>query len=144
MKRMLFLLIFTATLFPISLFAQDTQKVKFSNNFDLIQVGIAQQNSNNQRAFAGLVFGYHFTTVELGRLNTLGLGIGYVVAHRQKSFYGTNKAQHDLALTTSQSVRLNKRGLAEDPTVYVYFNLTYAYHLVNQRHGLYFGFSLGS
>lgn len=132
---LLFLAVFAAL--PTTSYAQDA---KFTNYVDIVQLGVlTDPASTDLEPLSGILLGYHFTTLELGRLNTLGFGVGWTLTNKP-AYSHTKYAGNDLAVTTSQSIRLTDNGSTEDN---VYFNFTYGYNLVNQMHGIYFGFSFG-
>ena len=71
MKRILVVLLLLGVFaaLPTNVSAQ------FTNHTDFLQLGvITDRDREDLNPFSGLVIGYHFTTVEVGRLNTLGLG----------------------------------------------------------------------
>lgn len=141
-KRILFCLM----LFPIfaGTAAIAQAETKFKNHIDFLQPGtLLLSNVNlkksNLKSYSLLALGYHFTTVELGRLNTLGFGFGITATKSERhNERGENKRIGDWAVTTSQSIRLSG-GNREN----AYLNMTYGFNMLERTHGLYIGLSEG-
>lgn len=131
------LLLVGFAVFPANSYAQGA---KFTNYGDGLQLGVLTNPGHTDlKPLSGILLGYHFTTVELGRWNTLGFGVGWTITDEPK--YPRVQTQgFDFALTTSQSIRLSDYGPGK---INAYLSVTYGYNLYNRTQGIYFGFSAG-
>lgn len=112
------------------------QTKHFSSHIDFLQVGKTSGDS------WAVTAGYHFTTLEMKRFSTLGLGVAWLGVN------GTNSASpyQDIALTMPiATIRLGKPPHSDKvPSPTYFFNVNYGYGLIHKEHGLFIGISFGS
>ncbi len=131
--------------FPVKSYAQNSN---FQNHLDFLWVG---EDSGQNGRFGGLIAGYHFTFLEIGRVNLGGPGIGLMMVHDRELARTSDEARYDtskngswtnmkygLGLTAPMSVSIydNKKGGA------LYFNMSYVYNMSTKSHAALFGFSI--
>lgn len=88
------------------------------------------------------ISGYHFTTLQMKRLNTLGLGIGWLGVNSTE----TLQSYQDIAIITPlASIRMGKLSSNDEVrSPIAYFNINYGYGLIHKRHELFMGISFGT
>ena len=146
MRNFILVLSFAAMfLFPSTALAQSK---KVSQHFDLLQTNslsnlmrFGSGKLDGEHPVAGIA-GYHFTTLQMKRVNTLGLGVAWLGVNSTDS----SPAYQDIAVTIPianiRIGRLSSTDKVEAPTAY--FNINYGYGLIHKRHGLFMGISFGS
>ncbi len=124
------------------------QSKKVSHHFDLLQTNslfhlmrFGLSGLDSQHPVAG-ISGYHFTTLKMKRLNTIGLGVAWLGVNSSDSA----PAYQDVAVITPLANirigRLSHDDKVRSPTAY--FNINYGYGLIHKRHELFMGISFGS
>lgn len=133
MHRFSFLLLFVFILFCPSTSLAQTKNLK--NHIDFLQVGKIFSGSS-----AGIA-GCHFTTLDIKRFSTLGLGVAWMGVN------GTDftSPHQDIALTIPMlTIRLGKPFHSDKaPSPIYFFNVNYGYGLIYKEHGIFAGISFG-
>lgn len=128
--------------------AASAQSKKISHHFDFLQTNslfnlmkFGLDGFNSEHPVAG-VSGYHFTTLKIKRLNTLGLGVSWLGVNSTDS----TPAYQDIAVTMPlANIRLGRLSPSDKvSSPVVYFNINYGYGLIHKRHDIFMGISFGT
>lgn len=134
MRKITYLLALVPLLLVPSISSAQTSN--FSSRIDFLQVGKTSGGS------LAVTAGYHFTTLEMKRFSTFGLGVAWLGVN------GTDftSPYQDIALTTPiVSIRLGKPMHSDKvPSPTYFFNINYGYGLIHKEHGLFVGISFGN
>lgn len=144
-KLILALSLVFVTFFPSVVLAQSKKVshhidfLETNSLFHLTRYGLSGFNS--EHPVAG-ISGYHFTTLQMKRLNTLGLGVAWLGVNSTDSAPSYQDIAVIVPLVGIRIGKLSSDDKVRSPTVY--FNINYGYGLIHQRHDLFMGISFGT
>ena len=124
------------------------QSKKVSHHFDFLQTNslfnlmrFGLSGFDSEHPVSGIA-GYHFTTLKMKRLNTLGLGISWLGVNSTDS----TPAYQDIAVTTPlANIRVDRLSPSDEVrSPVIYFNVNYGYGLIHKRHEIFMGISFGT
>ena len=131
--------------FPSIVLAQNKQVshhvdfLQTNSLFNLMRFGL--NGLNGEHPVAG-ISGYHFTALQMKRLNTLGLGVAWLGVNSSDS----TSAYQDVAITMPlANIRIGRLSHGDEVrSPVVYFNVNYGYGLIHKKHGIFMGISFGT
>lgn len=143
MRRMIFISLLTSILLLLITPISSAQSKKVSHHIDLLGTNSwfnLVRLELGEQPLAG-ISGYHFTTLEMKRFNTLGLGMAWLGVNSTD----TTSSYQDIAIITPLvSIRMGGLSSNDKESPNAYFNINYGYGLIHKRHELFMGISLGT